>query len=413
MQPVRGRSFLWFTLVAIALATALKAPTWGLTHKEPDEVIYWTLAHSLLERGEYGLQGTRLLEILPAEMYDRPLFHHPPLYPLALVPFAAADAWSAAIVVSWLGHALAIVAVGLVVARPCRSRGVPATSFAFWLPLLAIALDPIFLFTSRKLWIDALLGGLTFLAVACALAARDGPHERRWLVGAGVTLGLACLAKLTAVLALPAIVAAILWPRRDGPGRTGRTARTRSTPRGLALGLVGAPALLLTAPWFAVFWAEYGTLLPWWSRPSAEMITRDPLIRAAVSQGPLYYLARLACVQPLFAVATLLAVCSAARRRTAARVALVLAATFVLGLTLIAQAGGSPHFLRYLIPMFPCAAVLLGAVLVEGSARLRSWALFAATACIAYSAASSVPYLLTSKGNELFSLLEDWAGWYR
>lgn len=411
MSP--ARTFVLVTLVAIVLATALKAPTFGLTHNEPDEVIYWTLAHSVLERGEYGLQGTKLLAILPAEMYDRPLFHHPPLYVLALVPFAALDAWAGAITVSWFGHALAIAAVGLVAATICRRIGVDGRSPVFWLPLVAIALDPIFLFTSRKLWIDALLGGLTFLAVACALVARSRERERGWLFASGLALGLAGLAKLTAVLALPAIVAAILLPPTAGEraGDDPPTGRPRST-RLVALGCVLVPAGLLIAPWFAVFWAEYGTLLPWWSRPSEGMIARDPLIRAAVSQGPWYYAARLAAVAPLGFLVAGLALGRRLCGRPTVRVALILAVVYVVGLTLIAQAGGSPHFLRYLIPMSPFAAVLLAASLAFLPER-RGPVLFAATLAIAYAAAGAVPYLFTSQGNALFSLLEDAAGWYR
>ena len=409
----RQRSFLLVTLVAVALSSLLKWPTLELSHKEPDEVIYWTLAHSLLERGEYGLQDTKLVEILPASMYDRPLFHHPPLFVGMLVPFAAADAWSGAITVSWLGHALAILAVALVATRLCRERGLDGSSYAFWMPLLAVALDPIFLFTSRKLWIDSLLGGLTVLAVACAVVARGHPRQRAWLVGSGLALGLAGLAKLTAALALPAILAATLLPRRDVQDAQA----TDSASRAQALALVLVPTALLMLPWFIVFWAEYGTLLPWWSRPSDEMIARDALIRAAVSQGPSYYIARLVCVQPLFLLVVALALGRRLRPQASVRVALVLAGSFLIGLTLIAQAGGSPQFLRYLIPVFPVAAWLLAGALATGTTeapgRRPAWTLFAATLCIAYAAAVSVPYLVTSRGNELFSWIEDWAGWYR
>ncbi len=76
----------------IGFVIALKLPSLAFDHDEPDEVVYWTVAEQLREHGVYTLRGSEVLPRLSARIYDRPLFHHPPLYPLLLVPFVAARA---------------------------------------------------------------------------------------------------------------------------------------------------------------------------------------------------------------------------------------------------------------------------------------------------------------------------------
>ena len=88
-EPFGIRYALKVALLFILVSTVLKLASLTFTHTEPDEVVYWTLAQHLLASGDYSLQGSEVLELLSPVIYDRPLFHHPPLFPVLLIPFVA------------------------------------------------------------------------------------------------------------------------------------------------------------------------------------------------------------------------------------------------------------------------------------------------------------------------------------
>ncbi len=48
----------------------LKLPVLKAPHGEGDEVIYWSLAHNLVETGRYTLRGTEILRNLSPRIYD-------------------------------------------------------------------------------------------------------------------------------------------------------------------------------------------------------------------------------------------------------------------------------------------------------------------------------------------------------
>src|SRR5215471_8066464 len=76
----------------ILLATfLLRLPAVFHAHREleTDERIYLTLAEQVWHRGpsSYTLRGSPILAELPLDIYDKPVFHHPPAYILALAPW--------------------------------------------------------------------------------------------------------------------------------------------------------------------------------------------------------------------------------------------------------------------------------------------------------------------------------------
>ncbi len=411
----RPWSFALGVVALCALALAVRVPTWSLTHQEPDEVIYWTLATRLAAGEPYGLQGTQLLErVLPADMYDRPLFHHPPLFPLALAPFTLGapefPPARAAIVVSWLGALMAVVGVALALRA--------ARGLALWLPVLGMALDPLALFLSRKLWIDLWLCGLVTLGIGLALSWPSVRRPRAALIASGVCLGLAALSKLVAVLAFP-VAALAAWSslRRTASQPTAARASANPPRRAVRVALVLVPAVLLTSAWLIAFWAQYRTLIPSWSAPSPTMLARDPFIALACARPAHYYAARFAGVQPVLVVALVgLALAPRAVLRPAGLAALAWLALFLAVLTWIGQSGQSPSFVRYLAPAFPASYVLLGAVLAELAAqgerpaprrRLAVRVVVAlALVAIALGFASARPYLGSSSANEIHGLVE-------
>ena len=146
-----SRGFFLILALALLICAFLKVPTLHYPHAELDERIYWQLAENLAQKGQYSLQGTELLGTLPPGIFNHPLFHHPPLFATLLIPFVLVGAKDAAVVASWLGHLLAVLAVALV-GRHALRRSVGANTFTspvFWVPLLGICTDPLLLFVSR------------------------------------------------------------------------------------------------------------------------------------------------------------------------------------------------------------------------------------------------------------------------
>jgi len=283
------RRYAAVCLLVILFCGILKLPTLFAAHAEYDEQIYWALAANWLRTGSYSLQGTAILSELPPAVYDKPFFHHPPLLPMLLIPFVALDSPQVAVVVSWLGHFAAIAGVALF-AWTWRRRGWHGARFELWLPVLAVSLDPVLSFCSRKLWLDGLAGGCVGLAMGLScVAAASG--KLRWAIGGGLVLGLAGLAKLPALTVLPAAVLLL--------------ALAPNACRFLRLRLVLAAvvsAILVVLPWFVVFFAHYGRLLPNWIHPDANMIQASGLVRRAMSQPWHYYLSQSCLVAPIVLV---------------------------------------------------------------------------------------------------------------
>jgi hypothetical protein len=358
-------------VLAFVVALLAKLPQLGFAHREPDEVVYWQLAQRLWQDGVYSLRGTRILELLPASMYDHPVFHHPPLLPALLGPFAARSAElyppGAALWIVWLAHAGAAAATLLVAARMARGA-------LGLLPLACVAgvlaLEPIGWFAARFLWIDALSLAAAALAAALGLGARS----RARLALAGACAALAALAKLTGLVVLPFLVADLV---------------RRAPPRG-ALAALLAPPLVLVGGYLAWFAWQTGAVLPTWIAPDASILARDALMREGFERSPLAYLWLVPLVQPL-ALWTVLAYATApaeTRRRCG-----VLAAWCLVGGAAIAATsllGTTPVQTRQLAAVLPALHALACVLFLER--RQPAWrATFVlSAACAVASGVASV-----------------------
>jgi len=375
----------------IALALALKLPSLFSPRVEDDELIYWQLTQNWLDHGSYSLQGAPVLKALPPSIYDKPLFHHPPLLPIFLSPFVATHSPNAAILVSWLGHVLAIVGVAII-CWTWRRRSWRATDLALWLPVLAMACDPLMTFTARKLWPDNLVGGFAGLAMGlyCLAAAR---RSAGWAVAGGVAAGLAGLAKLPGLFILPAgILVLVLWPSRGsspagaevprGEGFLGRTRSLARTRLGLAcLGIL--PAFVILLPWFAVFYAQYHMLLPAWIRPDAALRMLSPLVNRAMDRPWHFYFSQSAMISPVVVV-IFAALLSRFRLVLSVRLAVPLCwvGGVVLALMFLYFRGHSMQ-MRFLTPAIPGLYALLSGLLASVNPR-RSFLGLAALLAVIY-----------------------------
>ena len=369
--------YLLFCAAIIILAMVLKLPSLQYPRQEDDELIFWHLTQNWLDNGTYSLQGTPILKALPPNIYDKPLFHHPPLLPMLLAPFVATNSPNAAILVSWLGHVLAIVGVAII-CWTWRRRSWRAADIALWLPVLAMAVDPLMTFTARKLWPDNLVGGFAGLAMGfyCLAGAR---RSMVWAVAGGVAVGLAGLAKLTGLLILPAgvLVLVLSQSRRLSPtasdetygaGLPGSTRSLARTRLGMVcLGVV--PAFVILLPWFAVFYGQYQTLLPTWIRPDAALRALSPHVDREMRRPWHFYFSQSAMIAPVVLV-ILIALAQRLRQVLSVRLGIPLCwvgAVFLAFLML--RLGGHGMQMRYLTPAIPGVYAMLAGLLAVAYPR--------------------------------------------
>jgi hypothetical protein len=396
-SPAGRRTLFTLVLLFIGLSVLMKIPTLIFEHEEPDERIYWAVAENVVARGEYTLRGSEMLANLSPRIYDRPLFHHPPLYTVLLLPFVALDAPQAAVVISWVGHALCIVAVALIGSTLLGDgRGLPAGFHRFaWIPLLGVAVDPLLLFASRKLWIDVLMSGLIALSIALVHRATRAEGRRTlWLLGGGLVLGLAGLAKLPGLMAggigLLLIATADAEPRRK--------------LRWLVI--YGLPCVLLMLPWLVVFFATYGVLAPDWLTPDAVSLERSRFVARAVGLPWHYYIVKLCILQPLVPVTLVLYGLALGRRPGFER--WMPAAWFLLFLVVPTYQGiaGYGFQMRYVAPLMTAvyASLFCHPALYERRHHPLLTSLL--VAAITYAAMGGAMYLLDSRYDEFLSIPE-------
>jgi len=333
---------------ALVVWLVLHLPSVCVPHLEIDEHVYRALARSLARGDGYTTRGTSIHATLEPSMYDRPLFHHPPLGPVLLIPFARDP--SRGVVVGWLGHLLVILAV-LDLAR----RRLPETlagERALALGLVLAATDPLLVFAGNKIWLDAPVAGLSALGIALFdrwLATRA---PSAWW-GSAALCALALWTKLTAFLASGAILALAL----------GALARARDGRERLAIARAtvvwGGLVALAIFPWLWTFHETYGVWIPSWVRPSAALIETNHHIQVVIALPHHHFLAsETAAIHPAIVAACALVL--VARTRPTALVALAWLIGTLGGLVLLATTGHSSQlrFATIATPPIHLAAAL-------------------------------------------------------
>lgn len=383
------RRFVLICVLISVFCLALKPMSWFAPRAEVDEQVYWTLARHFQRTGEYSLQGTGAIEALNLSrpIYDHPLFHHPPLYTFLLLPFAAARNPNAAILISWLGHVLAIMGISLVcwIWRRPFTRG---TESALWLPVFAVAADPLMMFCSRKLWQDSLVGGFDALALGLTVLA----VERRrlwWMTSAGIAFGLAGLTKLTGLVPLVPAAIWVLLSWGNHPGRLRITA------------MLTGPAVVLMLPWLIYFRMKTGFWTPHWVVPIPELIAASPHVARSVERGWHYYLIQTALIAPVSVV------CAARLFKSRGeRAMLGIATVAIAGVAItVLSAGRMGMQMRYVTPCVGGLYALLAAQLSATQDR-RSFFPAIVLFCIAYGCIQTGFYLQAVEYDEIISIPE-------
>jgi hypothetical protein len=181
--------------------------------------------------------------------------------------------------------------------------------------------------------------------------------------------------------------------------------RRRGRERAVALGCLLVPWALLTAPWFAVFARQYGTLVPSWLGPDAESVARYPFVRAMLARPATYYATELALLQPLLIFLVVLAVSRWRRLENPVLHAPLAWAAAGLVVLSVLGARGMGFQMRYLCPMLPALYAGLYAVLPEaepGASRAETLGLFAAV----FAGATGIVNMVTLVSDDLVDLFE-------
>ena len=240
-------ALLLVLLAAAALRLASAFTLGDVTRLHGDEGYYVRAARSLVAGDGY-----------PGSL-------RPPGYPLFVASALAAGGGSLHVArVAQIAVALAGIAALFALVR--RRFGTRAAV----LSALLCALHPTLVFYSHVFWSETLVTTLLLLAFLC-LDRFDATRSDRWLAAAGLSLGVAVLARDMLLFFVPVVVA---WTWLV-PGASARTGLRRAA-------LVVVPALLLLVPWMARNAAVLGRPLlstnSWYPIAVGNLIPRDRLL---------------------------------------------------------------------------------------------------------------------------------------
>jgi len=322
-------------IAIILLSLSIRLPALFIRHIENDEVILQALAEKVSENPkDYSLQGTAVLDQLPKIVYDKPLFHHPPLFTYGLilfrklfgvryqVLFPVFASVITLLVIFAIGKELYDEAVGLIAA------------FIF-------SICPIVLHASTKIWIDAVLTLFCTLSVYLSILAVK-KEKAFWYILAGISFGLAILSKISALAIIAPIV--YLFIKNFNAKRLSNV---------LYFIIF---SMLIAGPWLYVFYKTFGTFFPWWIKPSEEPLRMFPFIKMAIARPWYFYFSNISKVAPIYLFAWAIIIKSI--RRPNEWMECIWGLSFILGFTLVGIRGLEGYVTRYVLPAIPALAIL-------------------------------------------------------
>jgi hypothetical protein len=315
---------------------------------EVDEMKYITLARKLTwSPDSYTLRGTAVLGRISKEINDKPLFYHPPLFPVLLrlvyelSPEGTCEGLNPRyVIVSILAELLTILTIWIY----WSGHGSPLQRM---LPAVLLMASSPAAFVATRVWIEWPLTALLFLALTLYhRALRRGDYLSFCL--AGLVVGLTMLTKFSAAILLAVLTLYHFYKL----GFSSRSCRL--------FGAGVATALVICLPWYALFYQVYGMFFPSWiGLPTEEMKQRSSFVAFVVHRHPLFYLMILGAAMP-----TLLASVGIIAKRFRdedAVLMLITAACFIVAFTLLGLTGRSFQT-RYILPAIPPLCVVAGRV---------------------------------------------------
>lgn len=361
-QALDPRVRLWVLLVFLA-GLLLHSVVFFGRHREGDERIYLALVEQLDSGAGYTLQGHPILERpwLSRAQYDEALFHHPPGGPALfwlLHALAGETGFGLAQLLAFALFFTAMLWLGLELFTPAVTNA----GVALLAPL--VAFSPIMGHVTSHWWLDGPLLALVSLASAACVA---GAHQQKsgcWWI-AGALWGLASLVKLTAVMALPAVI----WLAYVCSAQTQRRAFWRSCAAMLAI------AAAIQAPWEIWQWIAVGSPLPRGAgRPVPELLAKNAYVHyVTVVRGPLVYFQLLPQVLFTLLPSLLLSVVQRKQRWLRERsLPLIGWTVLIVGIHTALGLAGYSKVLRYVILVTPATCLLCALQLAALIEALRT-----------------------------------------
>lgn len=387
--------FVWGSFLLITLfGWLVKLPILQSPIKNPDSVIYLDLARGLLDGRGYTLQGSSLLEGLPASLYDHPIFNHPPGFPLLLVPLVYLGIPQAGILISWLGQTLCALAVVLLGREMLvRAEEKSVAKIIYLIALIGVTLDPILSFCSRRVWMDNVVAGFVAMGFAGVLVYLQRREGLKWLVLAGLSMAAAVGTKLIAAIFLPLLAVMILVRRRPMEWK--------------ALLVLLVPSALVVLAWEITFFRATGVWFPHWFAIGNDLLKDNPFVAHQVGTSPWYLWTSLLEIAPLTLLILPVALWEGGRwRKGEVLILLGGALLYLVTLTVLGMKGVSKEA-RYLSVAMPLWYMLLLNLRVI-SGRCPLFLLCVALAVLAGAMLSGVYFFALAYDEPLsaFSLME-------
>ncbi len=388
------------TLTVFSVAVVVRLGIFTEVHSEGDERIYMALVDQLENGRGYTLRGHPIFNEpwLIRELYDRPLFHHP--------PGGIGFFW---LLYHWFGDkGLGLAQILAFSVFFWSMVGLGRLVLNTWTPLSAFVLsglaafNPIISLVYTHYWLDG--PQIAFASAGCTLFLLAVIRGRvLWSVLAGEMLGWACLTKLNAVLIFPGMLLLALAVTRERP------IRRLILPATITFLIVAA----LIAPWLFLQWIHYGELFPFWAgKPVPELLAANRWVYfMTVVRTPWSYFRLLP--QTVWTIVPSLLLLVWLRSQQFVRITgLVL--TLWIGLILFIHVGlgfiGYSKLLRYVILITPATILLFTLVSMEGLNRLRADRNYRAFLSKALLTLAAIAFALEiAHGFQTIWIYPDWA----
>lgn len=325
----------------LLLSLSIRLPALFTQHIENDEVILQVLAEKVSENPkDYSLQGTAVLDQLPKIVYDKPLFHHPPLFTYGLMLFRKLLGIKFQILFPVLANVLTVLII-FAIGRELYDESVGLiAAFIF-------SICPIVLHASTKIWIDAVLTLFCTLSIYLSILAVKR-EKAFWYILAGISFGLAVLSKISAL----AIIAPIAY----------LFIKNFNSKRLINVSYFLISSALVAGPWLIIFYKTFGTFFPWWIKPSEEPLRMFPFIKMAMARPWFFYFSNITIVAPIYLFAWITMIKSI--KRTSEWLEPIWVLSYVVGFTFVGIMGLEGYVTRYILPAIPALAILSARIVV-------------------------------------------------
>lgn len=205
---------------------------------------------------------------------------------------------------------------------------------------------PLLLFCSTRILIDALFAFLVAFTVWSFLLASKS-NQRSYFIFSGFIFGLSLLTKQLGILILLTCLYILF---RDG----------FSKQKLVFFIYFLFTAVLICSPWYIYFYKIYGTISPWWTKPSFELISIFPFLRMVVNRPWYFYVTYIILIAPVYLFAFMNIVYVLKNKRINAEI--IWALSFLIPLSILGINGWGFQT-RFIVPAIPALAILSANVL--------------------------------------------------